>query len=133
MEKEHVLSQLTALRLDSEELVTKQLGFNAEKDKLKAEVASLKKILMKHTMTDTQEELDKKDARIAELTVALQQAETQLEEARSAAAAVADAERSGIPRTKTLIRTVSKSILLGRAHRTEKSGSSLSLSLSGCL
>eukprot|EP01043_Picozoa_sp_COSAG02_P007731 COSAG02_NODE_236_length_27740_cov_49.156073_12_plen_1555_part_00 len=127
MEKEHILSQLTTLRLDSEELVSKQQGFSAEKDKLKAEIASLKKILMKHTMSDVQEEMREKDAKIAELNLALHKAEAELEEMRKAAAAVADTEHTSVPRKKTLVRTLSRTrISLGRAQRTGSTGDSLS-------
>jgi hypothetical protein len=113
LEKEHVLGQLTTLRIESEELVDNQVRFGEEKDKLKAEITSLKKMLMKYTLGDFEAELQEKDAEITELRAALEEAETKLEE-MAAGAAAASKKRSPRERKKSLMRSVSKSSIMLR-------------------
>lgn len=119
LEKEHLQTQLKSLQLESEGLVRKQLEFKTERDKLKAEIKSLKSMLLKHTMTDIEEEMEEKDAKITALSASLLEAQTQLDEMMKIGEAATDKDRSGVPRKKKFIRSVSKTrILLERTRAT---------------
>lgn len=116
LEKSHVLGQLTMLRMEADELVEKQVGFNLQRDKLKTEIADLRKIVMRYTLGDIEAESQAKDQTITELTVALEEAEEKLQ-------AMDDlkelAAKKGI-KLGAKLRGVKKASMLLGAHRVAR-------------